>query len=194
MRFASISLRSCMLAGAIALAGCAVACSNDEEIEATATPTTTATATTATDATQAPGGAANLEAYGALVEDVTGAFPDVTLIEDTGAYEVGGLVGDGRRVLIFGTAADLPSFIEIEQTLRGILEADGWTEDMQYAADGPGATMSVWRKGEEMAVLSAGVSPQDPGACPADRSIGECLEGLDPATVNVQGSISVANR
>ena len=195
MRSASVSfrpLRPFMLAGAIALVGLAVACGDDEEPGATATPATTA----AVDATQASPGTdtACLEAYSALVEDVTGAFPDVTLIEDTGAFEVGGLVGDGRRVLVFGTAADLPSFVEIEQTLRGILEADGWTEDIQYAADGPSATISVWTKGEDMAVLAAGVSPQDPGACPAGQIIGECLDSLDPSAINVQGSISVANR
>ncbi len=54
--------------------------------------------------------------------------------------------------------------------------------------------MSVWAKGEDTAVLAAGVTPQDPGACPADQVISECLEGLDPATINVQGSISVVGR
>ncbi len=127
MRYASQtplrSVRAFALVGAIALAGLAVACSDDEEPDAPTSPTSTATASS--DATQAPSGTASLVAYSALVEDVTAAFPDVTLIEDTGAFEVGGLVGDGRRVLVFGTAADLSSFVEVEQTLRGILEGDG---------------------------------------------------------------------
>ncbi len=187
-------MRALVSVAVIGLASLAVACSDDEKSEATLTPT----ATIAVDATQASPGSADesLAAYSALVEDVTAAFPDVTLIEDTGAFEVGGgaLVGDGRRVLVFGTAAELPTFVEIQQTLRGILEADGWAEDTQYAADGPTGTMSVWTKGEDMAVLAAGVSPQDPSACPADQIISACLEELDPTTVNVQGSISVAYR
>lgn len=198
MRRASISsipfrsIRSLMLVGAIALGGLAAACSDDAEPEATATPSSTVAA----DATQASVGTADasLAAYSALVEDVTGAFPDITLIEDTGAFEVGGLAGEGRRVLVFGTAAELPSFVEIEQTLRGILEADGWAEDMQHAADGTSATLSVWEKGEDRAILGAGVSLKDPSACPADQLIVECIELIEPSEVNVQGSITVASR
>jgi hypothetical protein len=210
MKFGSI--RSFAVVGAIAFASLGVACSDDEGSEdatdTTATATATATAAapregtgteTATgtqtgDATQAPQGEDSLEAYSRLVEQVTAEFPDVTLIEDTGSFEVGGVAGDGRRVLVFGTAAELPSFVEIEQTLRGILEEDGWTEDTQLAADGPTGTMSVWRKGDDTAILGAGVSPQDPSACPADQVIGECLESLEPSEINVQGSIAVADR
>lgn len=216
MQFASLhslrthrSVRVLLVAGVIALGGLAVACEGDEEPDGSdASPTATATATTSPtgtatsegtmvpDATQASVGEADasLEAYSGLVEQVTAAFPDVTLIEDTGAFEVGDLVGDGRRVLVFGTAAGLPTFIEIEQTLRGVLEDDGWTEDTAYAADAPASTLSVWRKGEDTAVLAAGTSPQDPSACPADQIIGECLDSLEPSEINVQGSISVALR
>lgn len=202
MKFGSI--RSLAVVGAITLASLGVACSDegDEGASGDATPTATTSATesgTATgeatgDATQAPQGDASLEAYSALVEQVTAEFPDVTLIEDTGSFEVGGVAGDGRRVLVFGTAADLPSFVEIEETLRGILVEDGWTEDTQLAADGPTGTLSVWNKGDDTAVLGAGVSPQDPSACPADQIIGECLESLEPSEINVQGSITVADR
>src|SRR5690606_21891976 len=128
----SRSFRSLIAVGAIAIASLGVACSDDGEgdDESTTTPTATVTATTtaeatstaattpatttpATDATQAvPADDPSLEAYSALVEDVTAAFPDVTLIEDTGSYAVGDLVGDGRRVLVFGSAAELPSFVE----------------------------------------------------------------------------------
>jgi len=194
------SMRALVAVAAMGLASLATACSDDAESEdaGMATRTASPTSSAPVDATQASPGSSeeSLAAYSALVEDVTAAFPEVALIEDTGAFEVGGgaLVGDGRRVLVFGTAADLPTFVEIQQTLRGILEADGWIEDTQYAADGPTGTLSVWTKGEDMAVLAAGVAPQDPSVCPADQIIGACLEGLDPATINVQGSISVAYR
>ena len=192
------SIRTFVAIGAIALAGFAIACSDDEADagpDVTATATATAgTGTPATDATQTPADDATLEAYSTLVQDVAEAFPDVTLIEDNGSFSVGDFVGDGRRVLVFGSAAELPSFIEIQQTLRGILEADGWTEDQAHAADGPTATVSVWEKGEDRVVLAAGVSPQDPSACPADQIIGECLDSLEPSEINVQGSITVANR
>lgn len=204
------SIRSLAVVGAIALAGLGVACSDDEGSEdatettatatatqegaATETATEAATETATADATQAPQGEDSLEAYSGLVEQVTAEFPDVTLIEDTGSFEVGGVAGDGRRVLVFGTAAELPSFVEIEQTLRGILEEDGWTEDTSLAADGPASTLSVWNKGDDTAILGAGLSPQDPSACPADQIIGECLESLEPSEINVQGSITVADR
>ena len=194
------SIRSLAVVGAITLASLGVACSDegDDGDSGDTTPAATASATESAtpvgDATQAPQGDASLEAYSGLVEQVTAEFPDVTLIEDTGSFEVGGVAGDGRRVLVFGTAAELPSFVEIEQTLRGILEEDGWTEDTQLAADGPTGTLSVWNKGEDTAVLGAGVSPQDPSACPVDQIIGECLESLEPTEINVQGSITVADR
>lgn len=193
------SFRAVAIAGAMLLAGFAVACSDEEAAAPSGAGMATATSTATTaggtvDATQAPADDATLAAYSALVEDVTAAFPDVTLIEDNGSFAVGDFVGDGRRVLVFGSAAELPAFIEIEQTLRGILEADGWSEDTSHAADGPAATVSVWEKGEDRVVLAAGVSPQDPSACPADQIIGECLDSLEPSEINVQGSITVANR
>lgn len=193
------SIRSLAIVSAMAFASIGVACSDETDSEggdapATATVAVTETRTAAGDATQAPQGDDSVAAYSDLVEQVTAEFPDVTLIEDTGSFEVGGVVGDGRRVLVFGTAADLPSFVEIEQALRGILEADGWTEDTQLAADDPTGTLSVWNKGDDTAILGAGVSPQDPSACPADQIIGECLESLEPSEINVQGSITVADR
>jgi len=211
MAFASPRpFRSLIVVGAIAIAALGVACSDDARPDADPTEgTTTATATASTTAeatstaTTAPGvdptqavpeDDASLEAYSALVEDVAAAFPDVTLIEDTGSYAVGDLVGDGRRVLVFGSAADLPTFVEVQQTLRGILEDDGWTEDIAYAADGPTGTLSVWTKGDDTAVVSAGVAPRDPSACPPDQVISACLSELDPADLDVQGSISVAIR
>lgn len=198
------AVRSVVLAGVLALAALGMACNGDDDTDASPTvtatatseATSTATGTAPSDATPAsPGEAdASLEAYSAIVEDVTAAFPGVTLIEDTGSFEVRSLVGEGRRVLLYGTAAELPTFGEIQQTLRGILEGDGWVEDFQYAADGPTGTLSVWMKGEDIAILSAGVSPQDPSACPPDQIIWECLESLDPSEIDVQGSISVAFR
>ncbi|MCK9487583.1 MAG: hypothetical protein M0R73_12945 [Dehalococcoidia bacterium] len=174
-----------------------LACSEDDPTPTpTATETATETVTEAPTATPVTGGGGedaaqdvDPSACDGIERLVAGAFPDATLLRDATAFEAGSLVGQGCRVLVTGDADELPTFVEVAQALRGALEADGWTEDIQYAADGPTGTASVYEKGEDQVLVSAGVSPKDPSVCPPDQIISECLEGLEPDEVEVHGSV-----
>jgi len=95
---------------------------------------------------------------------------------------------------VTGTSAELPHFVEIARTLGGLLANAGWSEDPNRAADGPTGTLSVYERGDEMAVVSAGSSPVDPSACRPDEVISDCFERLAPSEITVQGSIIVAAR
>lgn len=181
--------------GILAASFALIACTDDAAGDGT--PTATASGATATSTPDGSGDApheVDSAACDEIAPEVEAAFPGIALIEDSTAYEAGGgaLVGEGCRVMVRGTAEELPTFVEVATTLRGILEARGWTEDMQYAADGPAGTIAVFTDAADgIAVLAASTSPSEPTVCPPDQIIGECLDGLDPSQVIVQGEIVV---
>ena len=174
-----------VVAASLALVACG---DSDEDPTPTVTPTPTATQVTGGGAADAP---TNVDATACdgLEPLVAGAFSDVEVHRDVTAFEAGGTPGQGCRVMVLGDGDDLPTFVEVSQALRAALEADGWQEDIQFAADGPTGTQTVYTKGEQQVLVAAGVSPTDPSACPSDQVISECLEGLEPDEVLVQGSL-----
>lgn len=198
---------------ALAASAALVACSDAEDAE-TPPPTATSAATQQATSTATGGGtpSATEPATGtatggggdassgvdsskceAITPLVQGAFPGATLIEDVTAFEAGGgtLVGQGCRVMVIGDGDELPSFVEVDQALRAALEADGWAEDQQYLADGPTATQTVYQKGDDLAVVAAGVSPKNPGDCRSDQIISDCIASLAPDQVQVLGAVVV---
>lgn len=186
--------RAALALGVLAAAFALIACSDSEEDEGT--PTTTATAGATTAATDVPTGDAPHNVDGAACDEIVAQVPPAVgggaLIVDSTGYSAGGgaLTGEGCRLMMRGTAAEMPSYTEVALALRGVLEANGWAETPQYQADGPTSTMSVFgNEAGDVAVLAAGVSPADPTACPQDQVISECLEALDPAELIVQGEI-----
>jgi len=200
--------RAALCLGIVAASFTLIACSDEapaDDLSSTATASSTGTASvtstaspTATEVTGGSGGDAPHDVDSAACDEfapaVQAAFPDVSLIQEATAYEAGGgaLVGEGCRIMVRGSADELPTFTEIATTLRGVLLAEGWTEDTQYAADGPAGTMSVFvNAADGIAVLAAGVSPNDPTACPPDQIIGECLDSLEPTAITVQGEIVI---
>ncbi len=196
-------LRRTALVAALTASVLFVACGDSEDGDSTPTATATATATTTPTATETAsptgtttgGGAADAPnnvdqaACDPIAALVTSVFPDHEQIRDATAFEIGSEVGQGCRVLVAGDGDQLPTFVEVAQELRSALEAEGWTEDPQFAADGPTGTLSLFEKDGEQAVVAAGVSTKDPSACPANQVISECLEGLEADEILVQGSI-----
>lgn len=122
---------------------------------------------------------------------VRASFPGMTPMLDATAFEADGQTSEGCRVLVVGNADELPSFIDVAGALRTALEGDGW-EATDYVADGPAATQMLYTKGDQQALIAAGVSPKDPSACPADQLIGDCLDSLEADEILVQGSVIVA--
>lgn len=154
-------------------------------------PTQTTEATATAEPTSDAPNEVDTAACEGVSQLVAAAFPGATLIEDTTAFELAGDVSDGCRVMVRGTAAELPTFLEVQDTLREAMESDGWVENIQYQADGPTGTATVYEKDGEMALVISGISPEDPDACPADQIIGECLERLEPEELIVQGEVVV---
>lgn len=193
-----VALGLAVCASVIALA----ACDSDDDGAPTPSVTATATATagdataTATPVTGGGGGDAphdvDRAACDDLAPDVRAAFPDAPLIEDVSGYSVGdgSVVGQGCRILLVGTQDQMPEYADLVAGLRAVLEANGWIEDPQLAADGPGATMSVYTDASgRLAVFAASMGPRDPSACPTDQPIASCLEALAPQEVTVQAGI-----
>ncbi len=185
-----LSLALMALTASVAMVACSEATG-----EGTPTPTqppATGTATGGGAGGDAPHGVDASKCEG-VVPLVQAAFPGATLIEDVTAFEAGGgsLVAQGCRVMVVGDADELPPFVEVAQALRTAMEAYGWVEDTQYQADGPTGTQTVYQKGEEMALVAAGVAPKDPSVCPSDQIIGECLDSLEPDEIQVTGAVVV---
>ncbi|MQC47786.1 MAG: hypothetical protein DWG77_01695 [Chloroflexi bacterium] len=128
-----------------------------------------------------------------VAQAMAGAFPEFTLIEDEGRYSLGGEEGSGCRTLVAGSAAELPSFVEIAQALGALMTDARWVEDSSRMADRPTGTIAVYGRGTELAVVAAGASPKDPTACGADEVISACFERLEPAEIEIQGSVTVVN-
>lgn len=63
----------------------------------------------------------------------------------------------GCRMIAFGPASGLAGEIDPAEAVRGWLRGDGWTEDMRYAADGPGTTSFAFRKYGILCRVSGGV-------------------------------------
>jgi hypothetical protein len=179
LRFSSgARVRSLLLASAAALTLLLLACTGGDE-----------------PAAAAPGSVPEAsDSCSEVAQAMAGMFPEGNLVEDIGRYSVGDVAGEGCRTLVFGDADEMPSFVEVAQTLAAFLVDAGWQEDAAFAADGPTGTVSGFTRGDELAVVAAGVAPSDHAACGADEIIGDCLARLAPSEVTVQGSIIVSAR
>lgn len=119
----------------------------------------------------------------ALCEDLT---PDVlealslegARLTTAGAGWVDMADGTGREgceIGFSGPGAELGvgpnSYMEPAHTLRRLFEDLGWTEDLAYAADGPGASVFGYREGENVCVANVSFSPPEGVDCPEDEPI-----------------------
>ncbi len=172
--------RALILVAVTVTAVASVACSDDSAQTVDDSQSMNGVATTSTSCSE-------------VAEAMAGTFPDFTLIEDEGRYSVGGEGGSGCRTLVVASAAELPSFVEVAQTLGALLTDAGWVEDAGRAADGPTGTITGFERAGELAIVAAGASPRDPSACASDEVISSCFERLDPSEIEIQGSITVAN-
>jgi len=185
--------RVALLGGAVVIAFAAMACGDDSEpVINTGEPAATTAPVTGGGGDAAHG--VDMTRCEGVEQSVRALFPDASLIVDATAFEAGGgaVLKQGCRVLVVGDSDEMPSFVELASELRAVLEGDGWVEDAQYAADGPAATVSVFERGEELALVAASVQPKDATACAADQVIGDCLESLEVDEILVQGEIVVA--
>ena len=85
-----------------------------------------------------------------------------------------GLSGTGCQSTITGTGADFESPTAVAGVLAGMLEEQGWTQDVMLLADGPTGTSQGFRKGDQICLAGANWSPADSANCPDDQPISAC--------------------
>jgi hypothetical protein len=90
-------------------------------------------------------------------------------------------VGFSCRLHSGGTGEDFTNFVEVATNLAALLEEQGWTQDMQYVADSPTATVLGLRRVNDLAVVQVGWEPAPGVECPEDQPISVCAEELEPA-------------
>ena len=87
---------------------------------------------------------------------------------------VSGQSGTGCEMTATGTGADFTSLDGTEEALGTALEAQGWSEDIQYQAGGPTGIGSGWRKGSDLCLLNVGWQPSPAANCPQDQPVSAC--------------------
>ncbi len=127
------------------------------------------------------------EGIQAAVQDALGAAG--VLSEEPFIDPLTGLGGTGRQVTISGTGVDFASFVAVADTLRQVLEAQGWAEDVSYQADGPTGTAFGYRLDAALALVNVGWEPAPGADCPEDQPISDCdlapEERLYTITLNI---------
>lgn len=85
-----------------------------------------------------------------------------------------GLSGTGCQATITGTGADFESPTAVVGVLAGMLEEQGWTQDVMLLADGPTGTSQGFRKDNQICLAGAHWSPAESANCPDDQPISAC--------------------
>ena len=87
---------------------------------------------------------------------------------------IGGKTGAGCQTTATGTGLDFNDFWSVAEDLKGMLEAQGWQEEISYMADGPTGTGGGFRKDNGLCLLMVGWEPSEDADCPTDKPIGLC--------------------
>jgi hypothetical protein len=85
-----------------------------------------------------------------------------------------GLQGTTCTLTATGTGEDFGNFLDVAQALRDVLEADGWSENQAYLADGPTGTAFGYEKEDSLALAHVDWSPAEDAECPDDQPISAC--------------------
>jgi hypothetical protein len=82
--------------------------------------------------------------------------------------------GSACTLVATGTGEDFDNFVTVAQTIAGVFEAEGWTEDESAIADGPTGTATSYFKDTTVAAVSVNWEPSDDADCPDDQPISDC--------------------
>jgi hypothetical protein len=96
---------------------------------------------------------------------------ETSLVEAPFQDYVTGQAGTGCQAAVTGAGWD---FVAVTQSLRAMLTAQGWQEDMMHAADGPTGTAVGFRQGDGLCLLSVEWKPSPDANCPSDKPISDC--------------------
>ena len=81
-----------------------------------------------------------------------------------------------------GTGEDFGNFVDVAQSIREVLVAEGWTEDESTLADGPTGTASSYFKATTVAAVNVNWEPAEEANCPTDQPISAC--DVEPSQQN----------
>ncbi|HRC76851.1 MAG TPA: hypothetical protein PLO33_14330 [Kouleothrix sp.] len=115
---------------------------------------------------------------------------DVTQNEAAFGEMLSGKVLQGCQLTALGNGGNFSSFVDVSRQIGELLAKGGWKADEQYVADGPTGTVQGYRKGGDLAIVSADWQPAEGVSCPADQPIGDCK--LTPAQQHYTIVVSVA--
>ncbi len=97
--------------------------------------------------------------------------------------------GTACTLVAIGTGEDFGNFVDVAQSIRGVFEAEGWTEDEAAIADGPTGTATSYFKDTTVAAVNVNWEPADEANCPTDQPISEC--DIEPSQQNFTISIEL---
>lgn len=144
---------------------------------ATASPESEATSSAPSDAAVVPVDAAECEAIqGALAARLNVEF---TLEEGEFSHAVATQQGTACTLTATGTGEDFGNFVDVAQSIREVLTAEGWTENNASLADGPTGTASGYELENRMAFVQVDWEPSEDADCADDQPISAC--DLEPS-------------
>jgi putative hemolysin len=110
------------------------------------------------------------------VADAVGKTLGVSVATGPAAFEdyVGGEKGTGCQATATGTGKDYASVPTVAGSLKEMLAARGWEQDMSDHADGPTGTAAGFHKGNRLCLLRVGWEPAPDANCPTDQPISAC--------------------
>jgi hypothetical protein len=88
--------------------------------------------------------------------------------------EIASRQGTACALTALGTGEDFGNFLDVAQTLRDVLEAEGWSENQAYLADGPTGTAFGYEKDGQFAIGHVDWMPSEDAECPDDQPISAC--------------------
>lgn len=91
-----------------------------------------------------------------------------------------GQAGTGCQASASGTGLDFSDTGLIAGSLVTMLQGQGWSEDINYAAGGPDGMLSGFRKDNGLCLLAVSSAPSDESLCSDDEPFFACWEKLTP--------------
>ncbi len=118
----------------------------------------------------------SLTAELARVTRMQALYPDYALFENP----LSGKAGTGCNLVVSADGAQIADWGGMIDAVSSMLGDEGFTEDPAYAAGGPGALLSGYKKDKAFCLFKAEMSAIEPGLCPSDQPVAECWDNLEP--------------
>lgn len=82
--------------------------------------------------------------------------------------------GAGCQMMITGTGLDFESVQVVLNSLRGMIQTQGWYEDLRYGGGGPTGQLTGFRQANKICRLLVSWEPSEDVECPSDQPIFMC--------------------